>query len=481
MENKKTLEQVQQLKLNVTNIHSFLVKENKRKKKLASNKEKEEKKKLSIKKSKERERKLETRRKVREDQVYSGAQVSPKEGNIFEKLLEFGALVLSGILVNALPKIIEEVKKIVDAIVNFVTPIQSGFNLIKAFFEGDIDKSKYDADKKRVDGELEKISGKGGLIDQLAEKAGPLEGIIKSLRPAVDRLLRGKGAKNIVLAKKGGKEGVLNKETGEFTERQFTSAEREQYEGKAIKGSVGTDYLKDEGESVSAAGETSGGKISGYPITSNYGYRTHPVTGEAGKLHGGIDIGTPTGTSISLAEDGEIVAAGEYGGYGYMIDAWLPSSGVQIRLAHLSEIIKRSGTFKANEILGKTGGAAGSRGAGSSTGPHLHFEADTIKGSGRYGGSGNPSDYAKLLLLGSSQPNKKSSGKGGVISPIASTPKEKIATINQTDPRKRRSSTTLAVQQVNTIQYLPYMMPMPVASKSFASSQPTELSSIWRA
>ena len=59
MENKKTLEQVQQLKLNVTNIHSFLVKENKRKKKLASIKEKEEKKKLSIKKNEEKEKKLE--------------------------------------------------------------------------------------------------------------------------------------------------------------------------------------------------------------------------------------------------------------------------------------------------------------------------------------------------------------------------------------------------------------------------------------
>lgn len=51
--------------------------------------------------------------------------------------------------------------------------------------------------------------------------------------------------------------------------------------------------------------------------------------------------------------------------------------------------------------------------------------------------------------------------------------------INKPDPRKRSGSTTVAVQQVNTIQYLPYMMPMPVASKSFASSQPTELSPIF--
>ena len=175
-----------------------------------------------------------------------------------------------------------------------------------------------------------------------------------------------------------------------------------------------------------------------------------------------------------------IVAAGEYGGYGYMIDAWLPNSGVQIRLAHLSEIIKNSGTFKANEILGKTGGAAGSRGAGSSTGPHLHFEADTEKGAGRYGGSGNPKNYSKLLRLGAFQPNKTSDGKGGVISPIASTPKEKIATISQSDPRKRRGSMTIAVQRVNTIQTVPYMMPVPTKSRSSSTSQP-QLPSIWSA
>ena len=83
-----------------------------------------------------------------------------------------------------------KVKEIIDNIVNFLTPIQSGFNLIKAFFTGELDEKELDADKKRVDDALEDINGKGGLIDQLAEKAGPLGGLIKTLKPAIE-LVRG--------------------------------------------------------------------------------------------------------------------------------------------------------------------------------------------------------------------------------------------------------------------------------------------------
>ena len=165
--------------------------------------------------------------------------------------------------------------------------------------------------------------------------------------------------------------------------------------------------------SITGAGETNGGMVSGFPITSPYGPRVHPVTGEAGKLHGGIDVGTPTGTPLALNAPGEILAAGNYGGYGFMQDVWIPSHNIQIRLAHLSEFVKRSGEFAAGEVISKTGGAAGTPGAGSSSGPHLHFEADTRKNSGAYGGSGNPAAYAKLIALGQGASSTPTDDKGG--------------------------------------------------------------------
>jgi len=471
--------EVEKLKINVTNIHRFLVKSNKQYDKQQKNTRRNERSQQSEANLQRAEKRLGT--KSPEDSKPNFKNIkNPFAGSVFDRIIKFAQTILLGIAVNALPKIIEKVKEVIDSIVNFLTPIQSGFNVIMSFFSDDINQGQLDVDKKRFDDGIQNIQGKGGLLDKIKEKLGPFGGAIDLLKGAIDKfrdiLGLKKASTKMKLEKRDGKEGFVNTETGKFTQRQWTSAEREKFESEEISSTSGTDYPDG---SVSSAGETTGNKISGYPITSDYGYRTHPVTGQAGKLHGGIDIGTSQGTPVSLTEDGEIVAAGEYGGYGYMIDAWLPNSGVQIRLAHLSEIIKNSGTFKANEMLGKTGGAAGSRGAGTSTGPHLHFEADTRKGSGEYGGSGNPKNYSKLLRLGSFQPNKTSDGQGGVISPIASTPKEKIATINQ--PMDDEATTTIAFQRVNTIQYVPYMMPIPVSKnqRSFSSTQP-QLPEIWR-
>ena len=80
---------------------------------------------------------------------------------------------LAGIIVNALA-IIEKVQEIIDNIVNFLTPIQSGFNLIKGFFTGEIDQSKYDADKKRFSDGMDNINEQ---LDKISEKSGPLEKI----------------------------------------------------------------------------------------------------------------------------------------------------------------------------------------------------------------------------------------------------------------------------------------------------------------
>lgn len=189
--------------------------------------------------------------------------------------------------------------------------------------------------------------------------------------------------------------------------------------------------------SVTPAGETNASKVSGYSITSAYGSKESFRS----KSHGGLDIGTPVGTNVALAEDGEIVAAGKYGGYGNLIDAWLPNSGVQLRLAHLSSIIKRNGSFKAGEVIGKTGGAAGDPGAGSSTGPHLHFEMDRQKGGAAYGGSGDPTPFAKLLMLGG--------GTTGLPKPSPLKPPSVASVATKPQPDSGRSLTE--VQRENQI------------------------------
>ena len=113
-----------------------------------------------------------------------------------------------------------------------------------------------------------------------------------------------------------------------------------------------------------------------------------------------MNIGTPVGTYVAFTENAEILYTGLYSGYGYLIDVWLPNAKVQLRLGHLSEILVNKGDrIPARTPVGRTGGMEGHPGAGSSTGPHLHIEADTVKGRGDYGGSGDPSPYVKYLIL----------------------------------------------------------------------------------
>ena len=64
----------------------------------------------------------------------------------------------------------------------------------------------------------------------MAEKLGPLGAAVKMLKPVIGMFRKQAGGKKTVKAKKGGEEGFLNQETGKFTPKQWTSAEREEYE-----------------------------------------------------------------------------------------------------------------------------------------------------------------------------------------------------------------------------------------------------------
>lgn len=102
-------------------------------------------------------------------------------------------------------------------------------------------------------------------------------------------------------------------------------------------------------------------------ITSAYGWRTHPILGTK-KLHTGIDIGAPSGTSIKCADAGVVIHAGWLGAYGnaVVVDH---GGGISTLYGHMSSISVREGQqVSAGDKLGAVGST------GWSTGPHLHFE-----------------------------------------------------------------------------------------------------------
>lgn len=115
----------------------------------------------------------------------------------------------------------------------------------------------------------------------------------------------------------------------------------------------------------------------GYTITSEFGYRTHPITGIY-KLHSGIDmVGKIHGNILAIA-DGEIVWAGVRGVYGNCVNikhTSLDGSIFYSFYAHLSQInVTQGQTVTQGQVIGLQGGAKTDPGHGSSTGSHLHFE-----------------------------------------------------------------------------------------------------------
>ena len=102
-------------------------------------------------------------------------------------------------------------------------------------------------------------------------------------------------------------------------------------------------------------------------VSSRFGLRIHPITGQK-KTHTGMDIASNQGTAVYASDGGSVTLAGWNGGYGncIMIDH---GNGYVTLYGHLSSISVSVGQTVSQ---GATIGAVGS--TGNSTGPHLHFE-----------------------------------------------------------------------------------------------------------
>ena len=131
-----------------------------------------------------------------------------------------------------------------------------------------------------------------------------------------------------------------------------------------------------DGEILTPGGSFDGGSLQ-WPlpvagsITSPFGYRTDPITGEV-SYHTGTDIAAPNGTPILAAADGTVVIANgvdRWGGsYGYYVKLD-HGGGLQTLYAHCSSICVTTGQqVQAGKVIGYVGST------GRSTGNHLHLE-----------------------------------------------------------------------------------------------------------
>ena len=94
-----------------------------------------------------------------------------------------------------------------------------------------------------------------------------------------------------------------------------------------------------------------------------------PFGPRRGRLHAGIDIGSPHYQEVGAAADAEVIYANDTGGPLGKAVVLQHGRGVRTVYAHLSIIVAREGdTVKQGQAIGGVGET------GRATGPHLHFE-----------------------------------------------------------------------------------------------------------
>ena len=184
---------------------------------------------------------------------------------------------------------------------------------------------------------------------------------------------------NLLVDKEKEKEVMIlqyNKQIAELEQRaeeleEISEEQEKQLMELARKEKAAIEAEKKKKNAVYYTGGKLGMPIKDYKyISSNFGPRTHPVTGQKGKQHNGIDFAAPSGTAIYAAESGTVIVAQKMSGYGntVIIDH---GNGLWTLYAH----IRKGGIkVKAGEVVKKGQKIAEVGSTGVSTGPHLHFE-----------------------------------------------------------------------------------------------------------
>lgn len=102
-------------------------------------------------------------------------------------------------------------------------------------------------------------------------------------------------------------------------------------------------------------------------VSSGFGPRQRPIPG-ASRNHKGVDYAVPEGTPAGAMADGEVIFAGQRGGYGNRVEV-RHADGTVSAYSHLSGFGVRVGdSVRAGQPVGRTGST------GNVSGPHLHLE-----------------------------------------------------------------------------------------------------------
>ena len=101
-------------------------------------------------------------------------------------------------------------------------------------------------------------------------------------------------------------------------------------------------------------------------VSSDYGWRVHPVTGKR-SFHNGVDLAAPEGTTICAVMSGMVLQTGSDASNGNFL-VLRHNDGVETVYCHMQFVFARPGeVLRMGQQLGTVGQT------GVATGPHLHM------------------------------------------------------------------------------------------------------------
>ena len=183
---------------------------------------------------------------------------------------------------------------------------------------------------------------------------------------------------------KTGSRTVTDPVTGEETEEEYEYEEEEEYTVTILDVTltavdlnvVVAGHMNEEQKEIYALYNETHGLVQQFYtpldlywynyVSSYYGYRINPVTGEE-QFHRGVDIAVPTGTQVLASMDGTVTTATYDAFYGnYVV---IEKDGYTTKYAHMDTLSVSTGQIVTHgTVIGTTGNT------GSSTGSHLHIE-----------------------------------------------------------------------------------------------------------
>ena len=177
--------EIKKLKITVTNIKSVLLEKQKELKKVKLSKKRLDNAALQLARKESKEKSVEAVKKSSPLTSFS-EKAGAATGNIIDKILSFGSIILGGILVNALPGFIKKFNEIWDSIKPVIKTVNSAIKNIFDFFGGITEsvknffgiteKTKTDdlaKAQKDLEGELKGLGKESGFdVDSLSKEAG---------------------------------------------------------------------------------------------------------------------------------------------------------------------------------------------------------------------------------------------------------------------------------------------------------------------